>query len=125
KYAYLLIELIESHNLNQYDREIFVANVHPKRPAEIEKEMTIKVGHTVKIQANGVQFVIVGDGDTFYKVAKEFDLTLNQLYRYNDIKNETVLHSGDVLYVEAKKSRAKTETHLVQNGDSMWKISQQ
>ena len=51
-----------------------------------------------------VKFVKAKKGDTFYKIAEEFGLTLRQLYRYNDFpKEKDVLEEGDIIYIQPKK----------------------
>ena len=125
KYGYLLVDLIEQHHLYQYDRPVDMASTKkPKQIENVSEDLVIHAGHTIEFKDNGVRFVVAGSGDTFYKVSKEFGLTLNQLYKYNDLGKDATLHAGDVLYIQSKKGRAKTERHVVQKGENLWKISQ-
>ena len=124
KYAYLLIDLIEDHNLDQFDREVYLSNAKPKKTEKIDQEIVLHTGHSIKLQTNGIQFVMAKKGDTFYKISKEFDVALNQLYRYNDLNKEAVLHIDDIIYIQPKRNRSKIDTHTVRKGDSMWKIAQ-
>ncbi len=134
KYPTLLIDLIEKHNLAQYDQLHDVAT--SKKPEinaaeNTSKPVTVVVTslmvntHTVNVSANKVKFVIVKEGDTFYKIAKEFEIGLWQLYKYNDLANDDILKIGDVIYLQPKKGKSKTETHVVKKGDTMRNISQQ
>lgn len=124
KYAYLLIDIIEQHELYQYD-QIDMAS-KPKAPKVIvsDDEITIHTGHNIKFKDNGVKFIVASTGDTFYKIAKEFDLSLSQLYKYNDLGKDATLHAGEVIYVAPKKAKAKTEKHIVKSGETLWSISQ-
>lgn len=124
KYAYLLIDIIEQHELYRYD-QINIAS-KPKAPKVIvlEDEITIHTGHNIKFKDNGVKFIVASSGDTFYKIAKEFELSLSQLYKYNDLGKNATLHQGEVIYVAPKKSKAKIDKHIVKKGESLWSISQ-
>ena len=49
-------------------------------------------------------------GDTFYRISKEFNLGLGQLYRYNDFDaKKDVLIEGDIIYLEPKRRHSKTK----------------
>ncbi|MFK8038188.1 MAG: glucosaminidase domain-containing protein [Crocinitomicaceae bacterium] len=61
--------------------------------------------HEVTTSLNKVKYILVHEGDTFYRLAKEFDITITQLYRYNEFKNKDVLEIGDRIYVSPKKSK--------------------
>ncbi|MFK8044330.1 MAG: glucosaminidase domain-containing protein [Crocinitomicaceae bacterium] len=61
--------------------------------------------HVVSISENNVKYVIVKGGDTFYRLSKEFGLTIAQLYKYNEFKNKDVLEVDDRIYISPKKSR--------------------
>ncbi len=124
KYAYLLIDIIEYHKLYQYDDSNFVSPEKPPVVITNDAELIIDNTHKYRLRDNGVKFVIASDGDTFYKIAKEFDLSLNQLYKYNDLGENAILRKGDIIYIQAKKSKASAEYHAVLKGDTMWKISQ-
>ncbi len=60
-------------------------------------------------QPNKVKYIIAKKGDTFYKIAEEFELTLSQLHRYNDFpKGKDFLVEGDMVYLQPKRSAAKS-----------------
>lgn len=62
-------------------------------------------GHEISTSRNKVKYVSVKQGDTFYRLAQEFDVTIAQLYKYNEFKNKDVLEIGDKIYVSPKKSK--------------------
>lgn len=128
KYADLLITLIEKYNLAQYD-------LMPNLPREVEREKQLasltvttssrdvpsSVGkaeeeeievnlngnsHQIKLNKNRTRYVIVGEGDTFYRLSKEFNISLWQLYKYNELGQRDVLEVGEIIYLDPKKSRA-------------------
>lgn len=67
-----------------------------------------KSDRTIKTQANKVKYIVAKKGDTFYKISKEFELTLAQLYRYNDFpKGKDLLMEGDIVYLQPKRNSGK------------------
>ncbi len=124
KYGYLLIDLIEQHELYKYDKTSFKPSKKPPVLVTNDGSIEVRLGHQIKFQDNGVSFVIAANNDTFYKIAKEFELSLNRLYKYNDLGKNAVLHAGDIIYVQPKKGKAKKDTHTVVDGETLWDISQ-
>ena len=125
KYADLLIDLIEKHQLYEYDK---YGKVPPK---ELKKKKTTvslassaKKRYTVKLH-NNIKHIIVKKGDTFYSIAKAFEMNEWQLYRYNDLNKSDVLQEGQILYLQPKHNKAQEDYHIVKKGDTMRSISQQ
>ncbi|MEZ4938288.1 MAG: glucosaminidase domain-containing protein [Crocinitomicaceae bacterium] len=115
KYADLLIDIIEEYQLYQYDYPPKVAKVSVHSIENKTEYKSIKSGsfiapkhnkHKVEVKPNGVHFVVAQKGDTFYKISKEFELGLWQLYKYNDYgKKKDVLIPGDIIYLQPKKGK--------------------
>ena len=111
KYPQLLIDLIEDLGLYQYDSG-FSPEIEAK-PELIASSTTMHATtagmsntHDVRVHKNKVKYVVAKQGDTFYKISKEFKLTLNQLYRYNDFrKKKDYLEPGDIIYLQPKRKR--------------------
>ncbi|HLP13673.1 MAG TPA: glucosaminidase domain-containing protein [Flavobacteriales bacterium] len=123
QYGWLLIQVIEENNLNQYDREPLFAhkNIKPEKKTVLTASF---VKHDVKVHDNKIKFIIAKNGDTPFKIAKEFEMGLWQIYKYNDLGKNDGIKEGDVVYLQPKRSKAQFEFHTVTNGDSMKKISQ-
>lgn len=135
KYPELLIDLIEKHQLHQYDQMLEAATSknpsieltnNAKKPITVAPFTSAMVNtHTVNVSDNKIKFVQVKEGDTFYKIAKEFELGLWQLYKYNDLANDDILKVGDIIYLQPKKNKSKKlENHTIKNGETMRSISQ-
>ncbi len=124
QYADLLIDIIERHDLSAWDK-----NKAPDRsedelsaiPASTGSESKIKDPDHDEKEANNeltaasheviknkwdVRYIVVKPGDTYYRIANEFNLGLWQLYRYNDLGQRDVLHTGEVIYLDPKKMKA-------------------
>jgi hypothetical protein len=103
-YPSLLINIIEDLGLDQYDKIMAPEIIAGPQIIASSEMMTNK--HVVAVHENKVKYVTAKKGDTFYKIAEEFKLKLNQLYRYNDFgKEKDVLEEGDIIYIQPKKRR--------------------
>lgn len=130
QYAELLIKIIEDNRLylldegrdidpqimgNRPDKQALIAEEIPHAaPADIVDIDNYSVsvqgrkgGHTV-YQNNGSQFVVLREGETLSSVAGEFGLSEKKLAKYNDFDAGTQPRPGDMVYIRAKTSAAKT-----------------
>lgn len=123
QYAYLLIQVIEENNLDEFDREPTFAHKEVKPEIKPVVALTYRK-HDVKVHDNNIRFIIAKNGDTPYKIAKEFEMGLWQIYKYNDLNTNEKIQEGDVIYLQPKRAKAKFEFHTVETGDTMKKISQ-
>lgn len=80
----------------------------------------------VMYSQNGVPFVYASSGETYADIAKQHNLFLKEILRYNDVLSDGQLPCGTVVYLQAKKSKAAKEydEYYVEEGMGMWEISQ-
>lgn len=106
KYPELLIEIIESLKLNELD---VIGNSNSlSSPMVLAVKQSNENVHAVQMHTNKVKYVVAKKGDTFYKISKEFNLGLWQLYKYNDFGlRKDVLEEGDIVYLQPKRRRSK------------------
>ena len=124
-YPQLLIDIIEDLNLHEYDR--IGKSEDLKAPLIATNSQVQGNSHMLKEHERGVKYVVVKKGDTFYKIAQEFGLTLSQLYRFNDFEaGKDFLESGEIVYVESKKkgSLFKKEEIVLTKNMTIQEISQ-
>lgn len=132
KYPDLLIEIIEGLKLSELDK---LGDPNPNKGIELSAGTntgsTITIAentHTVVVHQNKVKYIVAKKGDTFYKISKEFNLGLWQLYRYNDygVKKD-VLEEGDIVYIQPKRKKAKEKgaSFQVTSPISLRQLSQQ
>ncbi len=125
KYPDLLIGIIEDLNLNQYDKTGLPSDDFKPELIAASESYTNK--HSVVQHENKVKYVVAKKGDTFYKISKEFGVTLSQLYKYNNFNsNKDVLEQGEVIYVQPKRrgSLFKKKEIVVANDMTIQEISQ-
>ncbi len=127
-YAVKLIKLIDDFKLYQYDRMQEIAIDKPKKKTEpqIIKPTTAVFSSARKLFLNNnIKYVVVQDGDSYYKIAHDLDMRLWQLHNYNETGQQTCLQVGDVVYLQPKRRRSnKEEVHTVRFGETMYYISQ-
>jgi LysM repeat protein len=150
KYASLLINIIESYDLDRYDHVALAAEekiidkpVAPEESVvEIENDDRLiesrsddngrffaGTADTYKFRThNGVAFVQADIGDKLYVVAMDLGLDVKDLIAYNDgayDRNEEIA-KGQRIYVEQKAARFKgtAKKHRVSDGETMVDIAQ-
>lgn len=153
KYVQRLLGLIEAYELFKYDLqqpESRKKNSAKKTSRHAEKKSTInkkspvkntspqhneiagkKSGVTVEIHEPReilrfgiVKYIVIKPKDTFYKIARDTDKDLWQLYKFNDLKPGDNLVPGQKLYLQPKRKKADEPFHIVKTGETMKFISQ-
>lgn len=128
KYDNLLIDLIEKHNLAQYDSKGLLIHPDPIN-LKIEPELVASQSEkrAVLVNSNRTRYIVANENDTFYRLASEFGLTLRQLHKYNDFpKSKTTLSAGDFIYLMPKAKKSKNQVKItVESEKSLWIVSQE
>ena len=136
-YAYKLIKIIEDYQLYEYDKAPKSNTTKPSKTKDDYKPIytnnqtnddnqIIKGQERIVYKNNGVKFVFVMPGDTYFSIAKEFDVKEKNLYKNNDCDANLRLKIGDVVYLGGKKGKAEKPNfeYVVKTGDSAYSISQ-
>lgn len=126
QYASKLIQIIELYNLNQYDKAKKFDQFMVKHSTE---DGVAPDGNFHVIKAyNKNYYVIARKGDSFQSLSKELCIGKRKLAKYNERSYKEELAAGDVIYLKKKRKKAtkeyKNHPHIVQNGESMYLISQ-
>lgn len=141
RYAYLLIDIIECYNLNALDHAVtynennirklthgsFLTTIDGQKVHSDRPTKTTVYAHDVKM-CNSNYYVIARRGDTFRTIANEFNLSYKKIAKYNERDRNDVLHEGDIIYLEKKRTKAdklyKGIPHVVRPGESLYSIAQ-
>jgi LysM repeat protein len=127
-YASRLIKIIDDNKLYQFDRMQQTAlgsKLSQKPDLQIIKSTHSIVTPKKIFLNNDINYVVVQDGDTYYKIAHQFDMRLWQLHKYNETGRQTCLQVGDIVYLQPKRRHSRKEGyHTVRWGESMYYISQ-
>jgi LysM repeat protein len=152
EYAKLLIRIIEENNLTEYDEqglmyaergELPSTERAPSKPRlnssersgqgrrqqnrkpDERSEITVSNRHEVLVSDNRIKYVVAREGDTPESIAREIDLNVLFIRRFNDFEAETGLTPGDIVYLQPKRMKAAKAQHDVIAGDTWFSISQQ
>ncbi|MEO6883967.1 MAG: glucosaminidase domain-containing protein [Bacteroidia bacterium] len=144
RYPQRLIEIIQTNKLYQFDTikslpvtiqtpeiaatdsQTNLKNIIQKNNFSIVENANAPATYQV-LECNHLKFIIVHQGDTFYRISRAFDLDLPQLFRFNDLPKTAAmpaLHSGDRIYIQPKRRKAMDDFHTVEPGETMYSISQ-
>ena len=117
EYAEKLITLIERFNLDQYDKASKSGKSKVKKPKRRDRKEIFK-------SENGLKYVLAQTGDNYDVIATEQSLWLWELLAFNDCEKDQELAQGNLVYLEMKKKKAKSEFHVVKEGETLHFISQ-
>jgi len=142
KYAHLLIKVIEENELYKFDKikslkELGISE-KPEETIQTEpkdiisetnnsqdfKPVSVSKENRLVYENEGVKYVLAVKGDTFEKIAAEFDIYTWQVRKYNDARKKTPIKAGDYIYLEKKNNKAKVRYHIVQRGETLRSICQ-
>ncbi|KOH44012.1 glucosaminidase domain-containing protein [Sunxiuqinia dokdonensis] len=128
-YANHLIRIIEDHKLYLYDEGLDQSQIariqQSHKPADgrslINPYQTRKV-----VMRNGLKSIVVKEGDTFQRIAQEFDMKEWEIYAYNDYEKGHQPRVNEILYVEPKRRKAEKnhQIHRFEADDTMHFLSQ-
>ena len=126
-YPQKLINLIEQHNLYQYDQGVQVSRASRSRARQPATNV-IAVntdGYPVRMN-NRTEFVVARRGDTYRSIGETLDMMPRQLPRYNEARASDELREGQIVYIQPKRKKAERgmDTHTVKAGETMHAISQ-
>lgn len=153
RYANMIIDVIERHQLYVYDMDLSETEMEKYRNQLVsqEKETLIALQkQNVKIESNqasvllsranrapnvpnhsGVVFynnkvkvIRLQKGETLKDISKRYDLSLNKLRDFNDLTTKQDIAEGQLVYISAKRKKAKQKKHLVLSYETVWSISQ-
>ncbi len=143
KYPELLINLIDRHSLHQYDTGVAISKKETKgskqtasKPASSSKskskasksidDFSISVDMYQTMDNNRTDYILTKEGDSYASLTKELKLMPWQLPKYNETDASTPLKEGQVVYLQPKRRKAERgkDTHIVQEGETMYDISQ-
>jgi len=129
EYAKKVIDIIERYRLYELDQYGYISIPaigisKPKQAGISTKTKLTVLNKHESIAYNHSLFIILKEGDTYMKIAREFNLELEDLLKYNDYPQENELVDGNVLFVKPRRDRASKSYHLVTEGETMKSIAQ-
>ena len=142
RYAHLLIKIIEENMLSEFDKGITPQYLARSAVKDVQSPLQVatasatasaakfelaeiwETGRKVYIN-NGVKFIFADPGDTFFRIASDFEIYSWQLPKYNELDKDASLSEGQMVYIEKKKRRNRDAgTHEVRSGETMHDVAQ-
>lgn len=77
-----------------------------------------------EVKVNGVQAVLASNSGSIEQLSNQADTRERKLRRVNDLKKSDPIVGGTYYYTKRKKGNAEVAEHIVQPGETLWKISQ-
>lgn len=125
-YATLLIRIIEENELYRYD--VLVLEGGMGYGTDTTSHLTDHGYPTTRdvLMNNRIEYILVEPGDTPESLRAELSLYKNELYRYNNLYKGARLEPGQIIYLQPKRRKAAlgNEIHVVEEGQTMYDISQ-
>ncbi len=138
-YPERLINLIEKYSLNQYDSETYVKNKKEKNiykklqqnqivVMDNKKYILVDYPYTARsvYLNNDTYFIFTKEGENYYDIAIDVQLSLSLLKKYNDITQRNYrTKENEMVYISKKQKYNKYEKeHIVVQGETLHDISQ-
>ena len=111
KYPELLINIIEDNKLNIYDNK------------DVEIEFISEI-RNIYMHPNRIKYVKSENQDTYITIAKDLNLKLRQLQKYNDSNETNILAEGTIVFIQPKRKKGKVKVHTYYKNESLISISQ-
>lgn len=134
QYSEHLIKNIEDYNLNRFDVSDLSFVNDSIQPVK-DSFKTISQNNKYEYFAegpeqrsvylnNGLQFIIARKNDNIKNVAKVFHVSEKKIRKFNDMKNDAPLVTGQMVYLEPKKRNGAVPSHYTKRGETLYTISQ-
>jgi LysM repeat protein len=149
KYPQILIKIIETYNLqdfsllavgklpihdqakntNQTEEGVVYTSDNNKTDNEINLTETVAKTPVTKYPAgefkiNDTKVIFVKQSTSFLTIARKYDIPLAKLFEFNDMKQQEVAETDQLVYLQKKKKTSLNDFHIVAEGETLNNISQ-
>lgn len=141
KYPGLLINLIETYQLQQYTfmalAEIQIPNMVSSKPAPTKNESVIveqpKTNPVIydantysygEIKINSTRAIYVEAGSSLFTIAQKYNISYKRLLEYNDLTGETKIEKDQLIFLQRKKKQSHRNYHIVGENETLHDIAQ-
>jgi len=111
KYADKLIGIIESNNLQAWDKEVIGSDYKPPKKKPSKPNVSNASTYTVK------------SGDNLSSIAKRHGTTTKKLQNLNNIKDPNLIHPGQKLKIKGSAA-SSGGSYTIKSGDTLSEIAQ-
>jgi LysM repeat protein len=107
-----------------FGNKLFKPGYRMPAPADFKLRKESPSGRKV-FENNGIPLVFAQKGDTWYSLAKEFNVYASQLQKENDMPADLPISVGQIIYLEPKKRKCSQSVHKFRDTDTFFSISQE
>ena len=140
KYPQILIKLIEDYDLQKYSL-IALGKLPPELPGDsllVKQKETLEGFNdstlSTPVQAasypegpfsiNSTKVVFAKAGISMLSISNQYDIPLSRLLEFNDMNQEDVLNTDQLIFLQRKRKTGQNPFHIVQPGESVYSICQ-
>ncbi|MDF1574607.1 MAG: glucosaminidase domain-containing protein [Bacteroidales bacterium] len=125
-YATLLIRIIEENELYKYDLLVLDGSMGSEADTSSYMAGQGSGAQRAVLLNNRIEYIVSEPGDTPESLRAELGMYKNEIYRYNNLYRGAKLEPGTFIYLQPKrrKAAAGNEMHVVEEGQTMYDISQ-
>lgn len=129
RYGHILIDLIQRYDLNKYDKYASLRDLKKgRKTSSLSDSDNTPTGIHPVMRNNDNYYIRAKTGDNLLSIAKETGVSPRRLRSYNEVPDDYIPASGDIIYLKKKQRKAhrclKGHSHVVEPGESMHSISQ-
>lgn len=124
-YHNALIKIIEENQLYALDQGVEISKEPGMQLASVNESENAGLSRKI-FENNRIQYIIANKGDTYTGISEELDLMPWELKKYNELTESSKIDSGLILYIQPKRKKAEAgkSIHVVNEGETMYYISQ-
>ncbi len=111
-YSKRLIAIIEDNDLQRFDEKVLNGT---------EDWLS---GTIVLVSGNNLKYITLDDYQSLEDISREFDVSMEKLLAYNDLRWDSEVEKNARIYIQKKKKKGSTKYYTVKAGDTMYSISQ-
>lgn len=144
KYPQILIRLIDDYNLQQYTM-IAMGKMDPQQEKISNDEASrapvtnaIALASSKKsdvsvaapqypagdFELNRTKVTFARAGTSLLVIADHYNISLSRLLDFNDLKQQDVLSTDQLIFLQRKRKTGNNEFHIVQDGETIYSICQ-
>jgi LysM repeat protein len=143
KYPQILIKIIRDYNLQDYtliamgnkrdnSNETWVRNKekgNDRNTAIVTPAVTIEQPSKIiypsgVFKINETKVVYIPKGTSYLAIAQQYDVQLNRLFEFNDMRPQEVAMNDQLVYLQRKRRTGANELHTVTDGETLYDIAQ-
>jgi hypothetical protein len=120
-YSERLIGLIEKFSLTDFDKP---NNLQTYRTFILDKKKTVLFALKPEINLAHKKFIVSPESYSLMKFTEVYNLDMDDIIKYNDLRFDSPINAGDIVFIEPKDKKAKRQNYIVRKGETLHYISQ-